>query len=30
MTPLETSNESGHELNIGMIGFSGTLSGMPL
>ena len=30
MTPLETSNASGHVLNMGMIGLSGTLSGMPL
>ena len=30
MTPLETSNASGHVLNIGMIGLSGTLAGMPL
>ena len=30
MTPLETSNASGHVLNMGMIGLSGTLAGMPL
>ena len=30
MTPLETSNASGHVLNIGMIGFSGSIAGMPV
>ena len=30
MTPLETSNASGHMLNIGMIGFSGSIAGMPV
>ena len=30
MTPLETSNVPGHMLNMGMIGLSGTLAGMPL
>ena len=29
MTPLETSNASGHVLYMGMIGLSGTLAGMP-
>lgn len=30
MTPLETSDASGHVLNMGIIGLSGTLAGMPL
>ena len=30
MTPLETSNASSHMLNIGMIGFSGSIAGMPV
>lgn len=30
MTPLETSNVPSHMLNIGMIGFSGSISGMPV
>ena len=30
MTPLETSNVPGHVLNMGMIGISGTIAGMPL
>jgi len=30
MTPLETSNVPGHMLNMGMIGISGTIAGMPL
>ena len=30
MTPLETSNASGYVLNIGMIGFSGSIAGMPV
>ena len=29
MTPLETSNVPGHMLNMGMIGISGTIAGMP-
>ena len=30
MTPLETSNVPSHMLNIGMIGFSGSIAGMPV
>ena len=30
MTPLEPSNVPGHMLNMGMIGISGTIAGMPL
>ena len=30
MTPLETSNASSHMLNIGIIGFSGSIAGMPV
>ena len=30
MTPLETSNVPGHVLNMGMIGISGTIAGMPV
>ena len=30
MTPLETSNVPGHMLNMGMIGISGTIAGMPV
>ena len=30
MTPLETSNVPGHMLNMGMIGFSGSIAGMPV
>ena len=30
MTPLETSNVPGYMLNIGMIGFTGSIAGMPV